>query len=101
MHLVQIFLPLNDNDGETFSREAFSHVREELVSRFGGLTAYARAPADGLWKNTEETTHDRIVIYEVLTPSLDRVWWQRFRQKLEVVFRQESILVRANEVVVL
>lgn len=103
MHLVQIFLPLNDNSGIRISREAFAQIRDELMDRFGGLTAYSRAPADGLWKPSENETEERddIVIYEVMVHALDRAWWNRFRQKLEVIFRQQSILVRASEITLL
>ena len=49
MHIVQILLPLADNQGRRFSESLLREVREELVSRFGGLTAYGRAPAMGVW----------------------------------------------------
>jgi len=37
MHLVQILLPVFGNEGEDVLREAYPHIREELVARFGGL----------------------------------------------------------------
>ena len=103
MHLIQILLPLQDNDGAHFPREAFGDVRDTLIEHFGGLTAYTRTPADGVWKasDAEPPARDEIVIYEVMTAALDHEWWKRFRQKLEVVFRQESLVIRANEIVVL
>lgn len=99
MHLVQIFLPLTDNEGNSFPREIFAQVREELVERFGGLTAYSRAPADGVWKaDDERTSRDKIIIYEVMAPALDRGWWSEFRQRLEGTFRQDTVLIRANAI---
>jgi hypothetical protein len=47
MHLVQILLPLNDNDGRALAKDLFETVARELTERFGGVTAYTRAPADG------------------------------------------------------
>lgn len=102
MHLVQIFLPLRDNEGKRFSPDSFKQVREQLVEQFKGLTAHSRAPADGLWKAPDErTSQDEIVIYEVMVADLDRGWWERFRKSLETAFRQETVLIRASEVVIL
>jgi hypothetical protein len=46
-YLVEIFLPLADKAGETFPRERFSQVMEELKRKFGGVTVYDRSPAKG------------------------------------------------------
>ena len=74
MHLVQILLPLYDNQGEPFPQREYAQVRDELTERFGGITTFVRSPAEGLWKETPTTTvRDDIVIYEVMTERLDRV----------------------------
>ena len=52
MHLVQLLLPLYDNEGRGFGETPFAAVREELTRRFGGVTAYMRSPATGLWKKS-------------------------------------------------
>lgn len=97
MHLVQLLLPLYDNDGVAIPGAVFREVREELTTRFGGLTAYTRAPAEGLWKDeTAQTTQDQIVIYEVMAEELDVDWWRTYRQQLERRFRQETLVVRAQ-----
>jgi hypothetical protein len=96
MHLVQILLPVYDNEGEAFAPQHYVRLRAELADRFGGVTAYTRAPARGVWKDDAgETTRDDIVIFEVMTPELDRSWWSAFRRELEVRFRQENVIVRA------
>jgi hypothetical protein len=46
-HVVEIFLPLKTKEGRPQPRELFVQVRDELVGRFGGLTAFTRAPAEG------------------------------------------------------
>ena len=102
MHLVQILLPLYDNDGQPLPREHFVAVRTELTERFGGLTAHTRAPAEGLWKDeSDRTSRDEIVIYEVMAESLDPSWWKQYRGSLEERFRQETIVIRATRVDVL
>jgi|GEM_PF-56936 len=99
MHRVQLLLPLYDNDGQTFPADLFAEVRRELTERFGGLTAYTRAPATGLWKDGEErTVRDDVIVYEVMTPHLDRAWWGEYRERVRVRFRQDALVVRAHAV---
>ena len=98
MHIVEIFLPLTDNQGNAFGAELFGKVRAELVERFGGLTAFTRSPAEGIWEEGGEVTRDEIVIFEVMDDLLDRAWWCEFRERLERDFRQEEVVVRARRV---
>jgi hypothetical protein len=102
MHLVEIFLPLFDSIGDRFMRVDYQVIENELTERYGGITAYPRTPASGLWKDSEdETQNDQLVVYEVLLKEVDTVWWHEYRRKLELVFRQEKILVRVHEVEIL
>ncbi len=101
MHLVQILLPLYDSAGIAFPQPMFRAVREELVQRFGGLTAYTRAPAKGLWKEDDEApvAKDDIVVYEVMADApLDRAWWSGYRKELEGRFRQDTLVIRAQQI---
>jgi flavin-binding protein dodecin len=101
MHLVQILLPLYDNAGSPFGEELYTKVRSELTERFGGLTAFTRAPAQGLWKSDGKTTHDDIVVFEVMAAEIDRGWWKDYRTALEAAFRQDTIVIRAQDVTIL
>ena len=97
MHLVQLFLPMRDRAGAPFPKALYAQLRDELVERFGGITVYTRAPADGLWQDGEGgTTHDDIVIYEVMTDILDPAWWGGQRAELEARFAQQQLVVRAQ-----
>lgn len=98
MHLVQILLPLFDNDGVRLPETEFGRVREELTDRFGGLTAFTRAPAEGLWRQEGETARDDIVVLEVMTEHVEARWWAAYRRDLERRFRQDTIVVRAQSV---
>ena len=98
MHLVQILLPLRDNEGRAFEGSAYGRVRTELAERFGGITTFTRAPAEGVWKEGRRTDRDDIVVFEVMTDTLDRPWWQGYRADLERRFRQDAIVVRASTV---
>ncbi|WP_028238964.1 hypothetical protein [Stutzerimonas azotifigens] len=95
MHLIQILLPLYDNHGRPFPRRLYRDVRNELLARFEGLTAFTQAPATGLWKEEgEQAVHDELVIYEVMAWQLDRDWWQQYRAMLEKRFAQDELVVR-------
>lgn len=102
MHLVQILLPIYDNEGGRLPKEEFRRVQDELTSRFGGLTAFTRAPAEGLWKEgAEEPTRDEIVLFEVMADAVDRGWWRSYRADLERRFRQETIVIRVQDIEVI
>ncbi|HEX8119065.1 MAG TPA: hypothetical protein VF521_17435 [Pyrinomonadaceae bacterium] len=97
MFLVEILLPLYDNEGRRFGAEEFDRVRDELAARFGGVTAFRRAPGEGLWRVGGEESRDRVVSFEVMSQGLDRAWWREYRGELERRFRQEKIVARATE----
>jgi hypothetical protein len=95
VHLIEILLPLFGEDRRRFADAKFSAVREELTARFGGVTAFMRAPADGLYKDDGRVQHDDIVIMEVMVEALDRDWWGSYRSRLEKEFAQDEIVIRA------
>jgi hypothetical protein len=97
MHVVQILLPLADNEGTPHPRRIFEDIKRDLTQRFKGLTAYSRAPAEGLWRPRKGTHHDDIIVYEVMVPSFDLRWWRKYRASLEKLLRQESIVIRAQK----
>jgi hypothetical protein len=96
-HLVQILLPVFDPDGHDMTAGDFGHVRNELVDRFGGATAFTRAPAESVWDSGERTVRDDIIVVEVMT-ELDKTWWSDYRRTLERRFRQQVIVIRHHEV---
>ena len=98
MYLIQILLRLFDNDGAHFDAALYTQVRNELSERFGGLTAYSRAPAEGRWHDQGITTHDDIIVMEVMTDGVDTEWWRGYRKSLETRFKQTVIVVRAQMV---
>ncbi|HET9640551.1 MAG TPA: hypothetical protein VFP12_15235 [Allosphingosinicella sp.] len=99
MHLIEILLPLSDNEGKPFAAELHGLVRDELAEHFGGVTAFTRSPAEGLWKQGDGAAErDDIIIFEVMADWLDRSWWRGYRSELERRFSQDEIVVRAGEV---
>lgn len=98
MFLVQLLLPLKDQDGKPFPRSLYRGIREVLTERYGGMTAYSRAPAEGIWDDGAAVEHDDIVVYEVMTELLDRAWWAEYRAGLEDKFDQDELVVRAQPI---
>jgi len=96
MRLVQIFLPLYDNDGTPLPHSLFAATRDEMMERFGGMTSYNRVPANGLWQDDGKTVRDDLVIYEVMTEEFDLTWWRQYRRQLEQRFKQDTLLIRAQ-----
>jgi len=90
VYLIQLLLPA---DG------AFEDLKKTLTKRFGGFTAFTQSPAEGMW--APEAGHeerDDIIIVEVMTEALDRVWWSRLRAKLESDLKQDLLVIRAQKI---
>ena len=82
MHLIQILLPVRDNDGKPYGPHPFEEISWTLSKRFGGITAYTRAPAEGRWEERGKTQHDDVLVIEGMIEALDRAWWRAFREQL-------------------
>jgi hypothetical protein len=102
-YLVQLLLPICDNAGRPTPPQLFRSVRAELLERFGGLTAFTRAPAKGLWAEdgADDPDQDEIVVYEVMVDSLDERWWAEYREALTAAFSQKELVVRAHPITML
>jgi hypothetical protein len=96
-HLVQVLLPVYGNEGDRFPTDYYNEVRTKLTDKFGGLTAYTRAPAEGLWNSAGTVKRDDIVVVEVMAQSLDRAFWGNYRRELEELFQQDKIVIRAQK----
>jgi hypothetical protein len=96
MQLVQIFLPLYDNNKQLFQKSFYDELRNKLKDKFGGVTLYRNTAAEGLWKDeTGKTNYDELIIAEVMIETLDKEWWMQFKQTLEQIFTQNEILIRS------
>ena len=99
MHLIEILLPLSDNEGKAFPAKKYAKVRNVLMAEFGGMTAFTRAPAEGLWAPGEaEAKRDEIVVFEVMTDKIDKQWWSEYRRRLERQLRQEAVIIRTHKI---
>jgi hypothetical protein len=99
MYVVELFLPITDNEGRKFSASLFKQVRKELTAKYGGLTSFTRAPAHGIIEAVGKAVHDDLVILEVMTEIVERDWWTDYRRDLEGRFRQDEVLIRATQII--
>lgn len=90
MYLFEIFLP---------AQEAYGRLKEELVTRFGGLTAFTRTPAKGYWvESSGKTSIDEIVVLEVVAEEFEKEWWSNLKKRLERELNQKEILIRSSQI---
>ena len=101
MQLVQILLPLYDQEGNPFSGLLYDKIKKELTETFGGLTAYTRSPASGIWKDGEKIVKDDIYIYEIMLQEIDKNYWARYKSKLQLIFEQEELIIRVSDITLL
>jgi hypothetical protein len=80
-NLIQILLPTNGGDDGVFERL-------QLTAKFGGVTSFIRAPADGRWNAGSHTERDDIAVIEVI--------WANLRSRLEQALAQEQIVIRCQ-----
>jgi hypothetical protein len=99
MYLIELFLLLYANNGEAFSKDAYLSIGKDMTKKFGGMTAFTRAPAKGFWqKSKEELVKDDIIIFEVMTKKLDKEWWSNYKILLEKTFSQDDIIIRVQQI---
>ena len=96
MHLIEILMPLCDEEGKPFPAENYERLSQRLTERFGGVTSFARSPAQGRWQTGEATEHDDIAVLEVMADDLDRGWWSELRADLMRELRQDDIVIRSH-----
>jgi hypothetical protein len=99
LQLVQILLPLTDNDGRAFAPGMFEALKDELAQRHGGVTAFVQAPAQGRWApDGAVASEEDVVIFEVMVENLRADEWLARRRELERRFDQEHVIIRHMEI---
>ena len=95
---MQLLLPTGDSNGIPYSNELLAAISQDLVRRFGGVTAYSRSPAKGQWLNRDHVECDEVIEVEVMTEAIDRDWWKAFREKLESDLEQQELVIRSHAI---
>jgi hypothetical protein len=96
---IEIFLPLDYNDGRPIPESKYVSLQQELLSRFGGVTSMQRQfPLQGVWQSATSTYHDRVVVFTVMdfreSTQLECLrYLQRLKGGLKKKFEQLEILI--------
>jgi hypothetical protein len=63
---IEIYLPLDYNDGQPIDESKYLRVQTELLARFGGVTSTQRQfPLQGLWQSGSRVFQDRGVVFGI------------------------------------
>jgi inorganic pyrophosphatase len=99
---IELFIPLINPKGKPYNEEKYNRLNATLTKKFGGLTVYSRAPVEGLWKKSAHNTiTDNMIIYEVMTSTIDRIFWNSFKKYVGKEFNQEEIVIRVTDILLL
>jgi len=62
-----IFLPLADNDGQSYPTRSFDAVERRLLKHFGGVTSQQREfPLRGIWQGQTQLFFDQVIVMTAL-----------------------------------
>lgn len=100
---IEIYLPLEYNDGSPIPESKYISVQKELLRRFGGVTSVQRQfPLQGVWQAEESVYCDNVVVFSTMD---FRTWTQleclrylqRLKNRLKKEFDQLEILITVAE----
>lgn len=100
---IDIYLPLDFNDGRPIPESKFVSLQQELLSRFGGVTSVQRQfPLQGIWQSGAEVYQDRVVVFSVMDyreeTQLECLrYLERLKGRLKKKFDQLEILITVAE----
>ena len=64
---IEIYLPLDYNDGRPIAESKYVRLQSELLKRFGGVTSTQRQfLLQGRWQGTEHVYQGRVVVFGVM-----------------------------------
>src|SRR5438132_9995625 len=95
---IEVYLPLDYNDGRPIPVRKYVSLQQELLDRFGGVTSVQRQfPLQGVWQSGEDVYHDRVVVFSVMDFSkvtqLDCLrYLEQLKRRLKTKFDQLEIL---------
>jgi hypothetical protein len=100
---VEIYLPLEYNDGRPIADAKYLGLQKELRARFGGVTSTQRQfPLQGAWHSGTDIYEERVVVFTMMDfreqdeSELLR-YLQRLKKRLKRKFNQLDILITVQE----
>jgi hypothetical protein len=100
---IDIYLPLDYNDGRPIPEAKYVGLQQELLSRFGGVTSMQRQfPLQGLWRTEVETFQDRVVVFTVMDFRAENDfqtlrYLERLKARLKKKLNQMEILITVQD----
>ena len=82
---IEVYLPLDYNDGSPISESKYVTLQLELLNKFGGLTSVQREfPLQGVWRSKSHVYRDRVVVFSVMDyRDVTQIEWMRYLSKLK------------------
>jgi hypothetical protein len=102
---IEIYLPLDYNDGRPIKSAKYIPLEDELLERFGGVTSTQRLfPLRGLWQSETQVFQDRVVVFSAMDfgaqTEFERIrYLERLKGRLKKKFEQLDILITVQELV--
>lgn len=96
---VEIYLPLEYNDGRPIADSKYLGLQKELRARFGGVTSTQRQfPLQGAWHSGEDIYEERVVVFTVMDFRDQSevellLYLERLKNRLKKKFDQLEILI--------
>ena len=100
---VEIYLPLDYNDGTPIEESKYVALQRELLRRFGGVTSTQRQfPLQGLWQSGTQVFQDRVVVFTAIDfrskTDFELVrYLERLKGRLKRKFDQLDVLITMQE----
>lgn len=100
---VDVYLPLDYNDGRLIEEAKFVALQRELLQRFGGVTSTQRQfPLQGLWQAHGQVFDDQVIVFTVMDfhakTQLETLrYLERLKERLKKKFDQLEILITVQE----
>jgi hypothetical protein len=100
---IDLYLPLDYNDGQPIPESKYVALQQELLRRFGGVTSVQREfPLQGVWQSGTEVYHDRVVVFTVMdfgpeTPLQCLRYLERLKGRLKKKLDQLEVLITVTE----
>jgi hypothetical protein len=100
---VEVYLPLEYNDGRPIADAKYLGLQKELRARFGGVTSTQRQfPLQGAWHSGEDVFEERVVVFTMMDfREQDEhelfQYLERLKNRLKKKFDQLEILITVQE----
>lgn len=94
---AEILVPILYNNGTNVEAEKYRILFEELVKQFGAVSSEDNNIINGYWINPQDNKAyaDKNKVYWIIVPDTEenRQYFVNLQNKLESLFKQESILI--------